>query len=249
MKPRLKKMIAVAAAATGLAVIAGLSAVVLVSRGVVLLNHPSRAKYPVRGVDVSHYQGEIDWDILAGQKISFAFIKATEGSSARDEYCAENLTGAQNSGLRAGAYHFFSFDSAGASQAENFIAAVPTAPGMLPPVVDLELYGGYANSPPGTDTVSAELRALLNALEEHYDMHPIIYSTEQTYALYLSDSFSNYDIWIRNVFTKPRLPDGREWIFWQYANRARLEGYSGAEKYIDLNVFNGTAEEFTNYGK
>ncbi len=49
--------------------------------GVVLLNNPSTTEYPVRGVDVSSYQGEIDWQVLSSQQISFVFIKATEGST------------------------------------------------------------------------------------------------------------------------------------------------------------------------
>ncbi|MDR0813991.1 MAG: glycoside hydrolase family 25 protein [Oscillospiraceae bacterium] len=248
VKPRVKRTLAIVAAAVGLAVAAALLVVALVSRGAVLLNHPSRAKYPIRGVDVSHYQGKIDWQTLARQDIRFAFIKATEGSSARDERFAENFAGAEQSGLRVGAYHFFSFDSAGTTQAENFIAAVPGMPGMLPPVVDLELYGGYASSPPSADTVSAELSVLLSALEEHYGLRPVIYATAQTFELYLTGSFDGYDLWIRSVLTSPRLPGERAWTFWQYANRARLKGYSGDEKYIDMNVFNGTEEEFSSYG-
>ena len=52
--------------------------------GVLKFNNPSRQTYPVRGVDVSVYQGDIDWQILADQNIDFAFIKATEGSSFVD---------------------------------------------------------------------------------------------------------------------------------------------------------------------
>lgn len=67
--------------------------------------------------------------------------------------------------------------------------------------------------------------------------------------MYLSGSYEEYDIWIRNVITKPSLSDNRQWTFWQYTNREQLEGYEGKEKYIDMNVFYGTREEFSNYGK
>lgn len=113
------------------------------SEGLLCLNHPSTAAYPVRGVDVSAYQGQIDWETLADQGLSFAFIKATEGSSFEDPRFRENWTGARSAGLRVGAYHFFSFDSPGASQAQNFIGAVQGFEGMLPPVVDVELYGAH----------------------------------------------------------------------------------------------------------
>ncbi len=233
--------------AAALAVLGG-GLALCVYHGVLLLNHPSRSRYPVRGVDVSHYQGEIDWPVLASQQIDFAFIKATEGSGYQDSRFATNWAGARASGLRAGAYHFFSFDSPGATQAENFCATVPKEADALPPVVDVEFYGDKAENPPARADVARELTAMLDALEAHYGQKPILYATEESYALFLAGDFADYDIWIRNVFTRPSLSDGRAWTFWQYTNRARLEGYEGEERFIDLNVFCGTREEFERYG-
>lgn len=219
----------------------------LIWNGVILLNNPSMERYPVRGVDVSSYQGEIDWDTLASQNISFAFIKATEGSSYVDPYFAENYQQAQQTGLRIGAYHFFSYDSSGETQADHFIATVSPVETMLPPVIDLEFYGDKEANPPSSETVRPQLDILLERLEEHYGRKPILYATEKSYALYLAGAYSEYDIWIRNVVTNPSLSDGRDWTFWQYTNRAKLEGYRGEEPYIDLNVFRGTPEEFQTY--
>lgn len=227
----------------------GIVFVLLFWNGIVLFNNPSLTEYPVRGVDVSRYQGEIDWKVLSSQDISFAFIKATEGSSHVDPCFAFNYEQAQNTDLRIGAYHFFSFESPGESQADNFIARVEETEDMLPPVIDLELYGAYEKSPPDKDSVCQELRSMMVKLESHYEMKPILYVTEKTYSLYIADTFSDYDIWIRNVMTAPSLSDGREWTFWQYTNRKRLEGYEGEEKYIDMNVFYGTIDEFELYGR
>ena len=96
----------------------------LLWNGIIWFNNPSNKDYPIRGVDVSHYQGDIDWAALSSQDIEFAFIKATEGSSYVDEYFDYNFKQAQASGIDAGAYHFFSYDSAGLTQAENFIRTV-----------------------------------------------------------------------------------------------------------------------------
>ena len=221
----------------------------LLWNGVILLNNPSSQEYPVRGVDVSSYQGEIDWETLASQNISFAFLKATEGSSYVDPHFAYNYQQAQQTGLRVGAYHFFSYDSGGDTQADNFIRTVSPMDNMLPPVVDLEFYGDKEDNPPEPETVRSQLNILLDRLEEHYGMKPILYATEKSYSLYLAGGYEEYDIWIRNVITTPRLSDGREWTFWQYTNRARLDGYKGAEPYIDLNVFQGTASEWEEYPK
>lgn len=219
----------------------------LVQNGTVILNHPSRSRYPVRGVDVSRYQGQIDWNILASGDISFAFIKATEGSSHVDPCFAYNYEEARKTDLRVGAYHFFSYDSSGQTQADHYIAVVEKTSGMLPPVIDLEFYGDKEQNPPAQDQVRRELTVMLERLEEHYGMKPILYATEKSYALYLEDAFEEYDVWIRNILTAPRLADRRNWTFWQYTDRGRLAGYQGDEKYIDMNVFHGSPEDFLKY--
>lgn len=221
---------------------------ILLYNGILVLNNPSKNRYPVRGVDVSAYQGLIDWEVLASQDISFAFMKATEGSSFTDKYFEKNYEQAQKTNLRIGAYHFFSYDSPGATQAEHFINTVEKCESMLPPVIDLEFYGDYRNNPPDQAVVRKELDNMISILKEHYHTDPIIYATQKSYSLYLEGAYDNCDIWIRNVFTTPRLPD-RKWTFWQYTDKAILDGYSGEEKYIDMNVFNGTKEEFAAYAK
>lgn len=232
----------------GLAAILCIAAMLLYF-GIILLNNPSRAQYPVRGVDVSAYQGEIDWETLAAQNIQFAYIKATEGSGHVDQYFAANWKGAAKTGLRIGAYHFFSFDSAGATQARNFIETVPKMEGMLPPVVDFEFYGDKESNLPERDAARLELSALLDELERHYGMKPMLYVMEKPYRLYIADAYAAYDIWVRNVISAPRLSDGRAWTMWQYTNRARLDGYQGVERYIDMNVYNGNAQDFEDYGR
>lgn len=234
----------------GILIIGVISAVALyhmVWNGVILLNNPSKRKYPVRGVDVSHYQGDINWDVLSGEDIDFAFIKATEGSSFVDDRFAYNFGKAQKCSIAVGAYHFFSFSSPGLTQAENFISTVSPFDGMLPPVIDLEFYGDFAVNPLSKEEVDKELGSMISAIEEYYGLKPIIYATEDSYELYLANDYEEYDIWIRNVKTKAKMSDGRQWTLWQYTNRERLNGYSGEEKFIDMNVFFGSEEEFAAY--
>lgn len=197
--------------------------------------------YPVHGVDVSHYQEDIDWPKLGSQNITFAYIKATEGSGHTDQRFLENWNEADKSGIVTGAYHFFSFDSPGESQARHFIETVAARRGMLPPVVDFEFYGDKKSNPPPVDQTAKELGILLGELERHYGMRPVIYATQTTYKMYLKNRFDQYPLWMRSVIHF--LIPGRKWTFWQYANRGRLIGYSG-EEYIDLNVFNGTKKQW-----
>lgn len=90
----------------------------LVFQGIFIPNQISADKYEIKGVDVASYQGDIDWRELEKQNMRFAFIKATEGSAFVDKYFSKNWTNANKTGMRVGAYHFFSFDSKGETQAE-----------------------------------------------------------------------------------------------------------------------------------
>lgn len=217
---------------------------VLLYMGILQCNYPSKKKYPVRGVDVSSYQGEIDWTVLSKQDIQFAYIKATEGSSHVDPCFGQNYANAKKTSLRIGAYHFFSFDSAGKTQAENFTANVPKSEDMLPPVVDVEFYADKEKNPPETGDVVKELCKFVEILEDYYGKTPVIYTTHKVYNRYIENYFDDYHIWIRSVYCNPILIGHSDWTFWQYSNRMKLEGYEGEEKYIDMNVFYGTREEF-----
>jgi len=214
--------------------------------GVIHLNNPSSTDYPVRGVDLSTYQGTIDWDVLSAQGISFAFIKATEGSSLVDPEFQENWTAAAQTKLRIGAYHFFSFESSGEKQAELFCNTVDAVPGMLPPVIDVEFYGGFRSEKDiDVEAVKKELRTLVDILCAEYGMKPIIYVSASTYDEIVRDDFSDCDLWYRSVYS--RVPSDVKWTFWQYSNRHVLDGYEGRERYIDMNVFSGSVRDFEKY--
>ncbi|MCI8496815.1 MAG: glycoside hydrolase family 25 protein [Clostridiales bacterium] len=223
--------------------IVGGSVLLLYANGLFVPTQSAASRYPVRGVDVSSYQGQIDWQEIAGQNISFAFVKATEGSSHTDSCFDKNWADARAAGFFTGAYHFFSYDSPGAAQANHFIRTVPAGEPMLPPVVDVEFYGDYEHHPAAADTVRAELVILLKELKAHYGQTPILYATGRAYRLYLTEGFEEYSVWIRDVFWEPSLPDGRDWLFWQYTGKGRLSGFDGDENLIDLNVFAGSKEE------
>lgn len=224
-----------------------LAAAVLAAAGWGLtgMKNRSAAGYPVRGVDVSHYQGEVDFNQLAEQGMQFAYIKATEGSSHIDECLAQNLQKVRNAPIRAGFYHFFSYDSPGIDQAMHFIACVPAQEGMLPPAIDVEFYADKAAHPAAREQVIPELRVMVDALEQAYGVKPVIYCTLRAYRLYIRDAFEDCDLWIRSVYFTPRLD--RNWTFWQVSDWERLEGYSGEEECIDVNVFHGTEEAFSGY--
>jgi lysozyme len=222
--------------------ILGTCAALIVS-GVLWPNRLFASNHATRGVDVSVYQGTIDWDVLSTEDIDFAIIKATEGSGSQDSRFDRNWADASATDLVIGAYHFMSFESAGETQAKNVIATVPNSAGVLPVTVDLEFYGDFFDNPPTRSHVRGILDPLLADLEAHYGAPPIIYATPEAYDRYLSNAYQENPIWIRSVAFPPRLSDGRDWTLWQYSHRDRLRGYDGDEHFIDMNVFDGTLDE------
>lgn len=240
-----KRVKTIGLSAFGLVILVCTAVALLFYKGIWHLNHPSVTEYPVRGVDVSSYQGTIDWRILSDQDIAFAFIKATEGSSFVDECFQKNWANAEQTGLYVGAYHFFSFESAGRLQAEHYIATVGALrKTSLPPVIDIEYY----DVPDGTDTTAAtvrrELGAMIEALTAYYGKPPLLYVTKASYTDFIQGYFTECPLWVRSVYSEPDFISPDEWTFWQYSNRHRLEGYEGEEAYMDMNVYNGSMDAF-----
>jgi lysozyme len=213
-----------------------LTAVMLCFFGVICPNDLFASKYAVKGIDVSHYQGNIDWDKVKrdDKNIAFAYIKATEGSTNQDEYFAQNREGAREAGILTGAYHYFTLTSTGGQQAANFIQTVPKAEVDLPPMVDLEDEGA------SREQYQKELQTLLDTLESYYGKKPVLYVVYPVYDEYIRGSFADYPIWVRSIFLPPDLGDHREWLLWQYCDRGRVDGIDG---YVDINVFQGSMEE------
>ncbi|MGN1205853.1 MAG: glycoside hydrolase family 25 protein [Eubacterium sp.] len=218
----------------------------LVGMKVVQINTLLAARYPVKGIDVSHYQGEIDWEKMKSYGMEFAYIKATEGSGYVDENFEENWREAEKAKLLCGAYHFFSFESEGKKQAEHFIKNVGDLKGRMIPVIDVEYYGKYAKMPPDIEKMKKELQDMVKRLEEKYGRKPMIYCTYSVYRRYIDGAFDEVPLWIRNVYYPPE-DLGRKWTLWQYTDKAQLDGYNGDEKAIDCNVFQGEKEQLQDY--
>ncbi|MCI5057120.1 MAG: glycoside hydrolase family 25 protein [Flavobacteriales bacterium] len=207
----------------------------LLVTGAIRFNYPNKIEYPVRGLDISHHQKEVDWNLLEKEDITFIFMKATEGGDHVDTKFNEYWDEARQRNYYVGAYHFFRFCKTGWEQAENFIKNVPNDTMTLPPVIDLEFGGACKKEVDGYD-LQGEIQSFLDRIENHFGKRPIIYSTPEFYKDHLSGRFSEYPIWMRGIISKPDLPDNRDWTFWQYANKGKLKAIEG---FVDLNVFNG----------
>ncbi len=198
--------------------------------------YPDRAAYPTRGIDISRYQGQIDWDKVAKDDVSFAFIKATEADDLQDESFIKNAAGAHKTGIKVGAYHFYSLRYGGEVQAKNFIAAVATSSIQFPPVIDLE-YVGNSKVRPSKADFQKELGIYIDLVSRQYNSQPILYTTYEFYNDYLYPEYKDSPIWIRDIFSKPDKSIGNL-VLWQYNPRGRVEGIESA---VDLDVFNGSS--------
>lgn len=198
--------------------------------------------YPVRGIDLSSHNGEIDFEMLASDSIDFVMLKATEGTTFQDPKFHSNYLKARQAGIKAvGAYHFFRFDTDGEMQAMNFLNSLRGKTLDLPAVVDLEEWSNPSNI--ATEDIVARLDALINYL--HQNGHNVMfYTNKDGYERFLKGRFDEYPLWICSFNNPPLDKNGDDWAIWQYSHLGWAEG-CGSE--VDLNTFNGTREEWLNW--
>ena len=202
--------------------------------------------YNIHGIDISHYQDDINWDNLKtlsveGDTISFtfAFMKATEGTWKEDRSFDDNWEDAHDHHIFCGAYHYFLADKDAKKQAENYISSVALKEGDLPPVIDIEDTRGRTKQ-----EIVDGVKTMAQLLEIRYGTKPIIYSNISFIEDYLSDDFPDYYFWVAHYY-QDELTISQEinWLFWQHNNKAML---FGNDQEVDVNVFNGNMIEFRN---
>ena len=191
--------------------------------------------YQVHGIDISHYQGDIDWKMLEQTRqgrfpVKFIFMKATEGGDYADDKFLANFDSARTHGFIRGAYHFYNPQTDAGKQADFFIRSVKLESGDLPPVLDIEKKGRDVKK------LQQDLKIWLRKVEEHYGVKPIIYASYKFKTKYLNDSlFNTYPYWIAHYYVDSVQYQG-EWKFWQHTDVGTLPGI---EEKVDLNIFNG----------
>ena len=188
----------------------------------------------VQGIDVSHFQGTVDWQQVAAAGMAFAFAKATEGITYVDPQLAANWPGIRAAGLVRGAYHFFEPNDDATAQAQNFLTNVKLAPGDLPPVLDVEVTGGVENA-----QIWSGVATWLQVVEQATGRQPIIYTAPGFWSSHAPDlALTSYPLWLADYATQPTLPTGwASWLFWQHSQSGSVAGVTGA---VDLDLFNGT---------
>ena len=199
---------------------------------------------PVQGIDISKYQGDIDWDRVREAGIRFAYLKVSEGGDHVDDRFYDNWEAAAAAGVPRGAYHFVYWCRAASEQAVWFSQAVPHDADQLPPVLDLEWNHTSPTCPNGTTREDAleKIRLLLNIMEYHTGKRPVIYTDINFHKDVLEGQFKDYEFWLRSVAAEPRERyKDRPWTFWQYTATGRVPGIRGD---VDRNAFHGSPAEW-----
>ena len=196
--------------------------------------------YEVHGIDISHYQGVINWKQLAQTHagefpIRFIFMKATEGGDHSDHTFLQHFDSARKYNFIRGAYHFFRPHTDARKQADFFIRNVNLLSGDLPPVLDVEDRGKRSK-----EELQRAVKTWLDDVEAHYGVKPILYTSYKFKMRYLDNPvFDAYPYWIAHYYVDSVCYKGR-WHFWQHTDVGTVPG---VEEEVDLDVFNGTLEQ------
>ncbi|QYK62571.1 GH25 family lysozyme [Paenibacillus sp. S25] len=197
-----------------------------------------------QGIDVSRYQGKIDWKMVKADGISFAFIKASQGQRYVDPTFITNAKEAKKAGVLLGAYHFLDATSVEAAKAEarHFAEVLEQIGGAK--ALDLPAVMDYENNPGNLSKtlISAVALAFLLELERLTGRKPIIY-TGNAFAANFNASLGGYKLWIAR-YSDTRVPSDtvtwKRWDIWQYSDSGKVTGIKGN---VDMNEYDGTADE------
>jgi GH25 family lysozyme M1 (1,4-beta-N-acetylmuramidase) len=200
----------------------------------------------LEGIDISHWQGTIDWAKVRAAGKKFAYIKASEHTSFVDDKYATNRSRAKSAGLKVGAYHFARPDlgtTDAYAEADHFIRTADWTSGELRPVLDLEVTGGLSSS-----ALQTWVKAFLQRIYDRTGVRAVIYVSPSFWSTKMGNSTwfakNGYDVlWIAHWTTanSPSVPaeswGGKSWTFWQYTSDGSVPGISGR---VDLDRYNGT---------
>ena len=206
--------------------------------------HQPTVNYPLVtsiGIDVSHFQQNVDWEEVKKAEITFVYSKATQGINDVDPKYKRNRTETHANGLHHGPYHFYVPSHDPIQQADFFIKTVQfMEKDMMPPVLDLEMIPKIE-----VKQYQRDVLAWLKKVEADLGVKPIIYTYHPFGNQYLNNpEFANYHLWIAEYgVSAPKIPTAwknKGWLMWQRSERGKIEGVIGN---VDHDLLKGKPEE------
>jgi lysozyme len=197
----------------------------------------------LEGIDVSKWQGYVDWSAVADSGIDFAFIRVSDGLNYQDAYFQTNWSEAKANGVVRGAYQFFRSDEDPVAQAQYLLEEMgPLKPGDLPPVCDVETADGQSPA-----TIVDRVQTWLDVVEEALGVKPFIYTSPGVWgSIVHSGAFADYPLWVAHWGAScPSMPTGwSDWVVWQTSDSGSVPGVNGG---VDTNLFNGDMEALLDF--
>ena len=202
----------------------------------------------VKGIDVSVYQGTVNWSQVKGAGVQFAFVRVSDGKNSLDTQFANNWKNTKTAGVIRGTYQFFRPSQDPIVQADLLLSQLSKnggmQPGDLPPVLDLE-WNSHSRTCPirlSAEAARAKIDLLLTEMERHFGKRPIIYTDITFHKDVLEGHYNNYSYWLRSVAAHPTERFNRnQFHFWQYTATGTVPGIRGP---VDRNVFHGTERQW-----
>ncbi|MEM1390336.1 MAG: GH25 family lysozyme [Pseudomonadota bacterium] len=193
----------------------------------------------MRGIDVSHYQGQIDWIAAARNGVDFAFIKATDGAVNTDPQFQSNWRAARSAGILCGAYHFLRPSDDAKAQGNHFSAIAALDDQALPPALDIEVAENVTPS-----LVEAAIIDWIGVVEKAFKVRPILYTSPTFWRERVSANFQSYPLWLACYDQEPEMPPfWHNWTFWQHSASGKVAGINSS---VDLNVFYSDINDLKN---
>ncbi len=191
--------------------------------------------YPILGIDVSHYQGDVNWEQVSdmnvkNDSIQFVYIKATEGISVKDDKAEYNVQQARENGVDAGFYHYFIPTESATKQADFFIDQAYKFNYNLKPVIDIEVDEGFSSK-----RLLDSITIYMNRIEERIDERPLIYTYSNFYKSHFESSAlaSEELFWIAQYNVDCPLMNLDNVLAWQFSESGTV---SGINENVDLNI-------------
>lgn len=192
------------------------------------------------GIDVSYYQGAINWAQVKGAGIKFAIIRVSDGTGFMDPKFESNWAGSKAQGVVHGTYQFFRPGQSATAQADiviNNLRKVGFGAKDIPPVLDVEVTDGQSN-----DKIAAGIRTWVSRVTAALGRKPLVYTSPGFWSSRGNPTIKGTSLWVAHWGVScPNAPSTWPgWEFWQYSATGRVPGIVGD---VDLDKFNGTLAE------
>lgn len=193
----------------------------------------------VYGIDVSHYQGDIDWETVARREnVTFVYVRASMGHENKDDLCKQNVEAARSQGFLVGIYHFFYLQENVEQQFKNFDEMYSSLTTDLIPVLDVEPQkirrrGRYREKFPPKYLCDSVEKFISLFCEKYPSEQMVLYAPQTFYNNFLSKRFPMMVKWIANYSAEPQLRDSLFYHVWQFTDTGKLHGI---QSNVDMNV-------------